>query len=119
MATSRSRSRDVFLSPDTVPPVLSAFRAPGTTLTMEMLSESWIRNARHSRLALDERASCLRTSICETVERRVDGVGGVALAVSFFPYPVNKASIPFSFSPSLFLRFSCADTVSASALCVV
>jgi len=93
-------------SPPKHPPVLSASRTPA--LTMEMLSESWIRNARHSRLALDERGSCLRTSICATGTSR----GSRGLISLSFPSCILQIE-PHSIyiAPS-----SCADTPCA---CVI
>jgi len=100
-------AHDAFLSPNCIPTVLSASRTPGTALTMEMLSESWIRNARHSRLALDERGSCLRTSICETgTSRRSMGLISAFLSFSFF-LPPNKA-LSLSILLHLVIRILCA-----------
>lgn len=93
-------------------PVLSASRTPGTALTMEMLSESWIRNARHSRLALDERGSCLRTSICATGTSR--GSTGVDLVFFSFLYPPNSVPLSNYLAPS-----SCADILCACVIAAV
>lgn len=100
------RALDAFLSPKASPPVLSASRTPGTALTMEMLSESWIRNARHSRLALDERGSCLRTSICATGTSR----GSRGLISPSFPScilqmePLSLSTLPRLVAQILYAR---------------
>lgn len=98
-----------FSPPKSIPPVLSASRIPGTALTMEMLSESWIRNARHSRLALDARGSCLRTSICATGTSR--GSTGGLISPSFPSRILRMEPLSVYITPS-----SCADTPCA---CVI
>jgi len=104
--------RSIRFSPLKHPPVLSATRTPGTALTMEMLSESWICNARHSRLALDERGSCLRTSIC--VPTGTSGGGGSRglISPSFPSCSLQIEPLSIYFAPS-----SCADILFC--VCVI
>lgn len=80
---------------------------------MEMLSESWIRNARHSRLALDERGSCLRTSICETgTSRRSRGERGlISRSLSSCTHRIKSLSIYLS--PSLVAQILCKCVIAA------
>lgn len=73
---------------------------------MEMLSESWIRNARHSRLALDERGSCLRTSICETGTSRRSGRKRGLISPPLFSCTLQIKPLSVYLSPSLVAHIS-------------